>query len=156
MRAVTALLLFLLICIASVRAATPRFELNDGTVITGTISEFTNGVYTVESASLGTIQINHKDIRSIVYGGQSQVRSGGEADAQAQIQAIQTGLAQDPGMMSLILALQNDPAMQAILADPEITRAVAAGDIAALLNNRKIIELMENPKIKNITGHQNR
>ena len=150
MRAVTVLLLIFSICIASVRAETPRFELSDGTVITGTVSEFANGVYTVKSASLGTIHINQKDIRSIVYGGQSQVRSGGGADAQAQIQAIQTSLAQDPGMMSLILALQNDPAMQAILADPEITRAVAAGDVSALLSNKKIIELMEDPRIKAI------
>jgi hypothetical protein len=152
MRRIALWLLFLIFSVTSVHAATPRFELKDGSVVTGTISEFKNGIYTVKSASLGIVQLDQKEIRTIVYGGQSQSQSasGDVGISQAQIQAIQTSMAQDAGMMSLIQALQNDPDIQAILADPEITRAVAAGDFTALLNNKKIIELMEDPKIKAI------
>jgi hypothetical protein len=151
-RITTFLLLFILIFSITASAATPRFELKDGSVVSGTISDFTNGIYTVISPSLGTVQIRQEEIQNIVYGGSSHAASGqGDAGvSQDQIQAIQKSMAQDPGMMSLIQALQNDPEMQALLADPEITRAVAAGDFAALLNNRKILQLMEDPKIKAI------
>lgn len=151
MRTIIVLLLFSLFA-GPVYSATPRFELNDGTVITGTIIEFSNGVYVVKTASLGTVRVNQQDIRNIVYGDPGQPPAGDSVAgiSQAQIEAMQKSMAQDAGLMSLIQALQNDPDMQAILADPEITRAVAAGDFAALINNKKILQLMENPKIKEI------
>lgn len=57
--------------------------------------------------------------------------------------------------MNSIRALQNDPDMQAILADPEIMQAVQSFDLTALRNNPKIIKLMQNSKIQSIQGKVN-
>ena len=51
----------------------------------------------------------------------------------------------------MIMNLQDDPEIQAILQDPEIMKAVNAGDMNALLANPKFSKLMENAKIKAIT-----
>ena len=64
----------------------------------------------------------------------------------ADIQAMQQSIMANEQIMAMIMNLQDDPEIQAILQDPEIMNAVNAGDMNALLANPKFIKLMENPK----------
>lgn len=145
------LLLTLMLGYASLAlAATPVIELSDGSRVRGEILALENGVYTVQSAHLGRIEIRQQDVRRIDY---EDSAGGATTEAQkARIQALQRDLAADGEIFALIQRLQSDPQLQEILADPEIMRAVAAGDLAALSENPKFMQLMNNPNIRAITS----
>jgi hypothetical protein len=68
---------------------------------------------------------------------------------------MQSSISSDPGMMTSILQLQNDPDMQAVLSDPELMRAIQSFDLQALQNNPKIQKLMRNSTVQNIQGKVN-
>ena len=73
--------------------------------------------------------------------------------SQSAGQSLQSSITGDPGMMASILALQNDPDMQAVLSDPELMRAIQSFDLEALQNNPKIQQLMNNSTVRKI--HRN-
>ncbi|HAM53296.1 MAG TPA: hypothetical protein DCP92_22330 [Nitrospiraceae bacterium] len=123
-----------------------RIELTDGTVITGEIVSLSNGVYTVKSASLGTIQIQESKILTI--GAKGSLGSSGTAGD--QVKSLQEKMIGDSEVMSLIQALQNDKDLQEILRDPEIMKAVQAGDISALAANPKFMKLLNKQTIQQI------
>jgi hypothetical protein len=52
--------------------------------------------------------------------------------------------------MALILSLQDDPEMQALLNDPALLEAVQAGDLSALTANPRFMKLLDNAKVKEI------
>jgi hypothetical protein len=54
--------------------------------------------------------------------------------------------------MGAIAALQGDPQLRAALADPEFARAVLSGDLDALQQDPRFIELMRHPGIQEIVG----
>jgi hypothetical protein len=68
----------------------------------------------------------------------------------AQVQELQEKMLKDSDIMSLILALQNDPEMQALLSDPAVLNAVQTGDINALTNMPRFMQLLNNPRIQEI------
>ncbi len=77
------------------------------------------------------------------------------ADGQApvvtpQVQELQREMLGDPGIMALIMALQDDPEMQALLSDPKVVAAVQAGDIGVLLNDPRFMKLLDNPRVREI------
>lgn len=80
--------------------------------------------------------------------------AGDEGDAPAavtpQVQELQREMLGDPGIMALIMALQNDPEMQAILSDPKIVAAVQAGDIGVLFADSRFMKLLDNPRVREI------
>ena len=125
-------------------------HLNDGSVVRGEITELRNGVYSVASETLGRLEIKQSDVDTISYGGARAARPGGQ-NAKSEIRQIQVGLASDASIMSMIQGLQNDPQLMEILADPEIMRAVQAGDLGTLMANEKFMALMNNSKVKAIT-----
>jgi hypothetical protein len=67
-----------------------------------------------------------------------------------QMDELKDRMLKDDGTMALISALQNDPDVQAILADPSILGAIQAGDIGALSNNPAFLKLLNNPRIREI------
>ena len=77
---------------------------------------------------------------------------GGDAPSAAtpQVQELQEKMLSDPGIMALILALQNDPEMQTLLYDPKIVAAVQAGDIGVLLADPRFTKLLDNPRVREI------
>lgn len=130
--------------------------LRDGTVIKGEVVSLRDGVYTISTDSAGSLQVSKQEVRSIDETGESGTEpvvgvgpgaSSPEADA---LDAATARIAQDPGLLAMVLALQNDSAVLAVLADPEITAAIAAGDYAELMNNPKIIALMNSEKVRAI------
>ncbi len=66
------------------------------------------------------------------------------------IGSIQQKMKADPGIMSKILSLQNDPDFQEMLRDPEVIQAVQSGNIAALMSNPKFMKLLEKQAVQEI------
>jgi hypothetical protein len=130
--------------------------LKDGAVIHGEIKTLHDEVYTVETGSLGTLRVRKQDVQTIDHGGKSsQAQSVGlptdvAVGEKPDLQAIQSQVAENPDLLSMIQALQNDSEVQAVLADPEIMAAVAAGDYSVLMNHPKIIALTNNTKVREV------
>ena len=143
-----------LVCCAVSSAAT--IELRDGTVIQGEVKSLQDGVYTIETASVGTLHVRAQDVRSIDQGGKPSSASGasrtdhGPAVADDALDAVKSQIAADPKLLQAVLGLQDDPEVLALLADPEVAKAIAAGDYNALTSNAKVAALMNNPKVRAI------
>jgi hypothetical protein len=137
-------------------ASAATVVLRDGTVIQGEVKSLQDGVYTIETASVGTVRVRAADIRSIDESGKrpSTSEAGqpakGSAPGVDSLDAAKSQIVADPKLLATVLALQNDPEVLAILADPEVMKAIAAGDNSALMSNPKIVALMQNPKVREI------
>jgi len=131
-----------------------EIELIDGSVISAEIVSFSDGVYTLKSGGLGTIQINESKIRVIrlkPHGATTgEPVSPSNTSISTETQALQRLMMNDKEIMSAILSLQNDPDFQEILQDPAIMNAVNSGDIDTLISNPKFMKLLGNPKIQEI------
>jgi hypothetical protein len=71
-------------------------------------------------------------------------------DVNGQVREFQEKMLGDTDIMALILALQNDPEMQMLLNDPAVLNAVASGNINALTGNPRFMQLLNNPRIREI------
>jgi hypothetical protein len=144
--------------------ASPTIELKDGSRIEGEIQSIDNGVYTVLSPSIGVVRLAQSNIVRIVYSGGDIERasdSSGKASARddsmtRDIQQLQTRLAQDPKSMQLIMSLQSDPQIQAVLSDPAIMKAIQNGDYMGLLGNAKIQALESNEHLNQLIRQEER
>lgn len=149
------LIAILVLALSMPALADSEIVLNDGSRIRGEILSMQNGLYKVQTQSMGVVSLGSAQIRSI-----SKVGAGASADsvpstsslAQESMQSIQSSIANSPGLMSNIMELRDDPQMQEILRDPEIMDAVQRLDFQALQNNPKMKALMNNRKIKEISG----
>ena len=130
--------------------------LKDGGVIRGEILTLKDDVYVVKTESLGTVRVQKRDVRTIDSGDGAApglpagATSAGPLPNPAELNAMQSLMMQNPDVMSMIDALQHDPEVQAVLADPQIKRALAAGDYAALMNHPKILALAHNTNVLEI------
>jgi len=143
------ILTFLTLAIAAgmVTAAEMReIELTDGTILTGEIVSLTGGVYTIRSATLGTVRVEESNIRTI----RLKDPAGTSANTGGEIMSLQNKMMSDGEIMNMMQGLQNDPEFQEILQDPEIMKAVQAGDVSALVANPKFMRLLNNLAVKDI------
>jgi len=143
------LMMFLTLAIAAGMATAAEMreiELTDGTIVTGEIVSLTGGVYTVRSATLGTLRIEESNIRTI----RLKDSVGSSAHTGGEVMSLQNRMMSDGEIMNMIQGLQNDPEFQEILQDPEIMKAVQAGDITALVANPKFMRLLDNQAVKDI------
>jgi len=118
-------------------------ELNDGSLLYGKIVSLKDGVYTVNTLSLGSIKIEESKIRVIRFKSDEQA-------VKEQIQAMQKLMLSDKEIINIIVSLKDDPDVQEILKDPALMKAINSGDLETLLSNRKFLKLLSNPKILNI------
>jgi hypothetical protein len=123
-------------------------EMTDGSTLTAEVLSLANGVYTVRSESLGTLTLDEKKVRSLrsPEAGRSAASGGSSGD----IQALQHKMMSDSEIMGLIQSLQNDPEFRKVLEDPEVMKAVQAGDIGALTANPKFMRLLDNATVREI------
>jgi hypothetical protein len=120
-------------------------ELNDGSTITGEVLSLNSGIYTVRSDSLGTIRIEETKIRAI------RARAASKNTGTAgEITTLQNKMMSDQEILGLIQSLQNDPEFQKILEDPELLKAVTAGDVPALMANPRFMKLLNNSTVQEI------
>ena len=139
-------LIFSLFFVQSASATT--IELKDGSKITGQVISMSGGVYTIHSQSVGMLKIPQSKIRAI-----HEENSSLSADSVSgfDLNALHSRIRSDKQLQQSILNLQSDPQIQAILQDEELIKAVQGQDFEALMSNPKIIELMNNARIGEIT-----
>jgi hypothetical protein len=157
--------LALVVSVAAARAGDVRVTLRDGSVLVAEIEQVRGDVYTLQSPALGTVQIRSSDIQRIEMSAESAPRRAAAAPAQAprdaipsaaapptaeQLGAMQRRIVSDEAMMATVMRLQDDPQVQAILADPQIMEAVRAGDLGALSANPKLRALLDNPAVQDL------
>jgi len=126
-------------------AETREIELADGSVITGEVVSLSGGIYTVRSATLGTLRIEESKIRAIRLQG-----SAAPSGVGGQTKSLEDKMLGDSEIMDAIRALQNDPDFQKILQDPEIMKAVQTGDIDALMRNPAFMKLLNKQAVQDI------
>ncbi|MEK6194775.1 MAG: hypothetical protein N2F24_11185 [Deltaproteobacteria bacterium] len=131
-------------------------ELSDGSIITGEVVSFDGNIWTIRSGAMGTLKIDGAKVVSIrskttTDQGAAGGLSSGNTVNTPDLQALQQEIMANEQIMAMIMNMQDDPEIQAILQDPEIMNAINAGDMNALLANPKFIKLMQNPKIREIT-----
>jgi hypothetical protein len=155
-----------LLGLACTTRAAATIELKDGSRIAGQIEGIDHGVYTVRSASLGTVRVAESNIARIDYGGDVASAAGAPATSPGHgaaairdsgnrdLQELQARIAQDPSAMQSIMSLESDPQVQAVLNDPAIMKAIAAGDFASLMRNEKIQALESNETLKQLVQQQ--
>lgn len=142
-------LIFLALAVAATiakAAETREIELTDGSVITGEVVSLSRGVYTVRSATLGTIKIEESKVRII----RSKGSTGNAGDNEGQVKSLQDKMMSDGEIINMVRSLQNDPDVQKILRDPEIMKAVQAGDISALMANPEFMKLLNKQAVQDI------
>ena len=149
------LTMLLAISIGTAHAGEPaEIELVDGSTVYGEIVSLKNGVYTIDSDSMGSVKISKSKIRVIRFRSRGVKTDVGEnsqkSDKSSDIQGIQKSLLADEDIFKIILSLQDDPKIQEILNDPETMKAVQSGDLQSLMSNPKFMELLNHPKIKAI------
>ncbi len=118
-------------------------ELNDGSLLYGEIISLKDGVYTVNTMSLGPVKIEESKIRVIRFKSDDQA-------AKEQIQTMQKLMLSDKEIINMIASLKNDPDVQNILKDPALMKAINSGDLETLISNPKFLKLLANPKILDI------
>ena len=126
---------------------TKEIELTDGSVITGEVLSLNSGVYTIRTGSLGTLKIDDAKVRAIRPQGASSSRPSGPS---TEAKSLQEKMMSDQEIMRLIPSLQNDPDFKKIMEDPELMKAVAAGDIAVLMADPRFMKLLSNPTVREI------
>lgn len=133
-----------------------QVQLIDGSMISGEIISFKEGVYRLRSDSLGTIAVDEAQIKVIHMDSTGTApwepvnTSNGSMDS--TLQTLQKSITQDPQIMEMILTLQNDPDIQGLLQDPAIINALSAGDINTLMSSPEFIKILEHPTIQHIQG----
>ncbi len=129
-----------------------EIELIDGSTITGEVQSLQNGVYTIKSDSLGIIKIDDTKVRAIrPKSSMPADKTGtGKASATGEVKDLQQKMMSDKETMDLIQSLQNDPDFKKILEDPDIMKALQEGNVAALTADPRIIQLLNNPTVKEI------
>jgi hypothetical protein len=132
--------------------------LGDGSVILAEVVSLKDGVYTLKSETMGTLNIDENAIRTIRSPGAGEttaLESGkpgaGKEEMAAMRQSMMGNVMSNPGLLGMIFSLRNDPDVQNVLQDPEVMEKVMAGDLEGLRNDPKFRELMENPTIQSLT-----
>jgi hypothetical protein len=154
MRTVVFSMLFSTLLLASEgRAGEVRaIELKDGSIVTGEVLSLSNGKYTIRSGSLGTVQIDESKVLVIKpVPAPAAAGPGATPDNRAgDVKTLTDKMLNDNDVMSKIQALQNDPEFMKILEDPEVMKAVNAGDISTLMANPEFLKLMNNSTVRDI------
>ena len=125
-----------------------QIVLVDGSTIKGEVLSMQNGSYQIKTQSLGVVNLPKSQVKSI--SSDVAVQDTRADNNQGALQSLQANMANDPGIMSKIMNLQNDPDMQAVLNDPEVMRAVQSFDLQTLANHPKIKKLMNNSEVRSI------
>lgn len=144
-----------------------RFELNDGSVIIGKLVEMSDGIYRVDTETMGQVRISASKIRAMISVDSSQShppemydysdyklpsRSDDLGYQQQQINARIKSMSMNENFLEDMLDLSQSSVMDDILSDPEIMDAIAAHDYEFLMNHPKMQSLMNSSEIQNLLG----
>jgi hypothetical protein len=141
-------LAWLLAITATVLSAETRIELQDGSVISGEVLSSDGQRYRIRSETLGTLDIDAGQIRSL-QSATAPSHASNPAVGQ-QIESLQKHITQDQNLLGTIMALQTDPDIRRILEDDELLNAIARRDIEQLRQHPSIQKLLDNPRMRAI------
>jgi len=155
LKKIIVLCLFSLALTAAAYCGQPsRIELIDGSVINGEIVSFLNGIYTVNTGSLGEVKLEASKISQIKTANAPSFNIPSNVPAQTQnftqpnFESYKQKLMSDPGNAAVVSGLVANPRIQQIAKDPQIEEAVKAGDMQALMNNPKFMEMVNSPEMQ--------
>ncbi len=129
-------------------AQTSRLELTDGSVIKAEVISLKNGIYTLNTGALGEIKLEASKIKNIEIANQ-EVNPADNA-IKSKTEQLKQQITNNPGTAKIIAGLATDPQFQEIVKDPEIVNAAKSEDIKALMSNKKFMNLLNHPKVKEI------
>jgi hypothetical protein len=139
-------------------AGPSRVELKDGSVLTGELVGYAGGIYTLRSPTLGEVRLEESGVLSVrpgVAGDPAGVDAPGglgglrlPPDLAGQVQATQQRLMSDPAVFGMIMALQNDPAIRAVLSDPAFLSLITSGNLQAIQGSPGFQELLQHPALR--------
>ncbi len=143
---------------SQVSAADMRnIELTDGSVVSGEIISFSNGIYTIKTESLGMLNISSARIRAISSKSpqpHTEVEHGDSSPYNRkfdpQVRDLRQQMLNDPALLELIMSLQDNPEFKQALQDPDIQEAIRTGDTGRLASNPIINRLINNPAVLEI------
>jgi len=139
------------VSVASAEAESRVITMKDGSTVQGKLVSVNNGVYSVESPTLGTLSLKEADVQSVGNPGPvagSAASAAKQVASDSDLQAVQNNIMADPGMMADLQAMANDPEVLALISDPAFMEAAQAKDMAAVAANPRTAQLMNNPKFK--------
>ncbi|MCX5710647.1 MAG: hypothetical protein NT060_01565 [Candidatus Omnitrophica bacterium] len=154
MRKTILCLFFLTLSAAAYCGQLSRIELADGSVINGEIVSFLNGIYTVNTGSLGEVKLEAAKISQIKTANSpsfnipSSIPVQGQTFSQPNVESYRQKLMSDPDNAAVVSGLVSNPHIQEIAKDPQIEQAVKAGDMQALMNNPKFMEMVNSPEMQ--------
>lgn len=127
-----------------------EIELRDGSVINGEVVSLNNGIYTVKSDMLGMVKVEESKVKVIRQASPPPEPVAAQNITSNETISLQHRMMSDQEIMGMIQSLQDDPAFKKLLEDPEMLKAVSAGDVAALAANSNFMKLLDNPTVKEI------
>ena len=155
-RLIATMTLVLTTCVAHAEVAT--IHLTDGSKLVGEVTSLKGDVYTIQTESMGVLSIPQSQIRVVEF----VPAAGATLSTQANLDAptiddgmfsqLQQRMLNNPTVMSMILSLKEQPQIQALLADPEIKAAMAAGNYMSLMDHPKIKALLSNGEVQKIVS----
>lgn len=158
-RALCGLFLAAALATPAALAGPSQVELTDGSVLTGDLVGYADGRYTLRSPTLGDVSLEESKVRSVrpgVTGGAGGLGLGGvetQVDLASQLQATQQRLVADPAVFRMIQALQNDPEIRGVLADPAFIALVASGNLQVIQRDPRIQTLLARPGVRAILDY---
>lgn len=137
------------------------FTLDDGTVLKGHLTGVNDDTYVIETQTIGKINVTASRIVSMTSGNVQHppsapslasrpgLSSGGLTPL-AGMNAAQLNLFSDPQLLTQVQELLNDPAIMAVINNPDVMQDLLSQDPLKIQNNAEIQQLLNNPKIQNI------
>ena len=145
----TLLLLFIITHNTANAQGLVEINLVDGTIISGKLVSFDNGVYTISSTTLGTLKIKETNVRSL-RSKTSAVETRPDISTQSEIQSLQQRMVADEDIMKMITSLLQDPEFQELLQDEALMKAISSGDLKTLKSNPKFQKLLDKSAVEQI------
>jgi hypothetical protein len=156
-----------------------KIVLNDNTVLVGRVLELKDGIYTIETETLGSIKIDAGKILEIsslsraaapqtreigiIDGARSSSPRPGSAGAsvpagsdlarqQEEVNSRVKSMTMSGDFLDSMMNLSESSTMLDIMQDPEIMEAISNNDYEYLMNSDKMKNLMESQEIRDLLG----
>jgi len=148
--------IFILVALFSItipsHANQKYIALQDGSIIKGEVIKLEDGIYTVQTSTLGEISIEDADILSITSHLTEAVPESNDSSnaLKQQVQQIQQELINDEEIMEDVKEVMSNKDVINILSDPELMNDILSFDANKIKSNQKINELMQNPEMQNL------
>ncbi len=156
-------------CFASfVFAQVCTVKLKDGNVLRGKVVSKENGVYKIQTLTLGLLSVAQADIASIeeaasqgqaseasTYQSRSNQSSSPVGSSLPQVspeamESYRQKIAANPQIMDTVSSLAEDKEVLEIFSDPELKDAILRQDVEYLKNNEKFLKMADHPALQKI------